>query len=126
VSSYARRRHELSKWLAQNELDLFIVSSRPNLRYLTGFTGEGISLVSHSEAVLITDRRYEVEAGEEAPDCQVIFAEQGYLREVASYLARLEQPRAGFESQHLTYANYRKLAELAEGAELVPTEGRDC
>jgi len=123
VSSYARRRHELSKWLAQNELDLFIVSSRPNLRYLTGFTGEGISLVSHSEAVLITDRRYEVEAGEEAPDCQVIFAEQGYLREVASYLARLEQPRAGFESQHLTYANYRKLAELAEGAELVPTEG---
>ncbi len=87
MSSYARRRRELSKWLAQDKLDLFIVSSRPNLRYVTGFTGEGIGLVSPSEAVLITDRRYEVEAGEEAPDCQVIFAERGYLRQVASYLA---------------------------------------
>lgn len=122
MSSYARRRHELSKWLAQNELDLFIVSSRPNLRYLTGFTGEGIGLVSPSEAVLITDRRYEVEAGEETPDCQVIFAEKGHLQQLASYLAKLEQPRAGFESQHLSYANYRKLAELADVAELVPAE----
>jgi len=123
VSSYARRRHELSKRLEQDELDLFIVSSRPNLRYLTGFSGEGIGLVSPSEAVLITDRRYEVEAGEEARDCQIIFAEQGYLQQLGSYLAELEQPRAGFESQHLSYANYRKLVELADGAELVSVEG---
>ncbi len=123
MSSYARRRHELSKWLEQDELDLFIVSSRPNLRYLTGFTGEGIGLVSASRAVLITDRRYEIEAGEEASDCQVVFAEQGHLQQLASYLAELEQPRAGFESQHLSYANYRKLAELADAADLVPAEG---
>ncbi len=123
MSSYTRRRHELSKWLEQNELELFIVSSRPNIRYLTGFTGEGIGIVSSSEAVLITDRRYEVEAGEEAPDCQVIFAERGYLRQLASYLGKLEQPRAGFESQHLSYANYRKLAEMADVAELVPAGG---
>ncbi len=123
MSSYARRRHELSKRLEQDELDLFIVSSRPNLRYLTGFSGEGIGLVSPSEAVLITDRRYEVEAGEEARDCQIIFAEQGYLQQLGSYLAELEQPRAGFESQHLSYANYRKLVELADGAELVSVEG---
>jgi len=122
VSSYARRRYELSKWLAQDELDLFIVSSRPNLRYLTGFTGEGIGLVSPSEAVLITDRRYEVEAGEEAADCQIIFAERGYLQQLASYLAEPDQCRVGFESQHLSYANHRKLAELADAAELVPTE----
>jgi len=122
VSNYARRRKELSESIQQNELDLFIVSSRPNLRYLTGFTGEGIGLVSPDETMLITDRRYEVEAGEEAPDCQVIFAEQGYLRQLASYLAESEQPRVGFESQHLSYANYQKLAELAGAAELVPTE----
>jgi len=123
VSSYARRRHELSKWLAQNKLELFIVSSRPNLRYLTGFTGEGIGLIGPDTAVLITDRRYEVEAGEEAPDCQIIFAERGYLRQLAGYLAELGGCRAGFESQHLSYANYRKLAELADAAELVPAEG---
>jgi len=122
VSSYARRRHELSKRLEQDELDLFIVSSRPNLQYLTGFTGEGLGLVSPSRAVLITDRRYEIEAGEEAPDCQVIFAERGYLQQLASYLAKLEQPRVGFESQHLSYANYQKLAELADAAKLVPAE----
>ena len=120
--SYARRRHELSKWLEQDDLALFITSSRPNLRYLTGFTGEGIGIVSPSEAVLITDRRYEVEAGEEAPDCLVIFAEQGHLQQLASYLTELGRCRAGFESQHLSYANYRKLADLADAAELVPVE----
>jgi len=123
VSSYARRRKELSESIQQDELDVLIVSSRPNLRYLTGFTGEGIGVVGPSWAVLITDRRYEVEAGEEAPDCQIIFAEQGYLQQLASYLAKLERPRAGFESQHLSYANYRKLVELADAAELVPVEG---
>jgi len=123
VSSYARRRHELSKWLAQNKLDLFIVSSRPNLRYVTGFTGEGIGVVGPDPPVLISDRRYEVEAGEEAPDCQVIFAERGYLRQLAGYLAEIDQYRAGFESQHLSFANYKKLAELADVAELVPAEG---
>jgi len=123
VSSYVRRREELSESIQQDELDVLIVSSRPNIRYLTGFTGEGLGVVGPSWAVLITDRRYEVEAGEEAPDCQVIFAERGYLQELASYFAKLEQPRAGFESQHLSYANYRKLVELADGAELVPVEG---
>ena len=123
MSSYARRRHELSKRLEQDELDLFIVSSRPNIRYLTGFTGEGLGLVSSSRAVLITDRRYEVEAGEEASDCQVIFAEQGHLQQLARYLAELGTCRAGFESRHLSYANYRKLAELADAADLVPVEG---
>ncbi len=123
MNSYARRRHELSRWLEQNELDLLVVSSPPNLRYLTGFIGEGIGIIGLDPPVLISDRRYEVEAGEQVPDCTVIFAEQGYLQQLACYLAELGRCRAGFESQHLSYSSYEKIAGLVDEVELVPTEG---
>jgi len=122
MSRYQQRRDEMSEWIKGNDIDLFIVSSRPNLRYLTGFTGEGIGVVGSDPPVLISDRRYEVEAGEEAPDCQVIFAERGYLQQLASYLSELGGCRAGFESQHLSYSSYEKLVGLVDDVELAPTE----
>jgi len=123
MSHYQQRRDELSEWIKGNDIDLFIVTSRSNIRYLTGFTGEGIGVVGSDPPVLITDRRYEVEAGEEAPGCQIIFAEQGYLQQLASYLAELGGCRAGFEGEHLSYGSYEKLAEQVDNTELVPAKG---
>ncbi len=123
MSRYQQRCDELGEWIKGDDLDLFIVTSRPNLRYLTGFTGEGIGVVGSDPPVLITDRRYEIEAGEEAPGCQIIFAEQGYLQQLASYLAELGGCRAGFEDEHLSYGSHKKLAEQVDNAELVPAKG---
>jgi Xaa-Pro aminopeptidase len=123
LSRYQERRDNLLKWVERNGFDLFIVTAGANLRYLTGFTGEGIAVVSAEETVVVSDRRYEVEAAHELPDCEVRFAEEGYLREVAAYLRQLSKCRAAFEGQHVTYASHQKLAELADSAVLTPTEG---
>ena len=122
MSLYLQRRAGLREWTAQNSLALFIVSSTVNLRYLTGFTGEGIGVIGQDKIVVITDRRYEVEAMQELSDCEVRFAEQGYLKELAACISDRGKCRAGFESQHLSCASYEKLKALPHPAELVPAQ----
>ena len=122
MSYYPKRRARLVEWASGNDLDIFLVTAAVNLRYLTGFTGEGMGAISGDRTLVVTDRRYEVEAGQELPDCEVVFAEEGYLQELAGYISCLGRCRAGFESQHLTYAAHQKLSELAASAELVPTK----
>jgi len=44
-------------------LDALLVTSRPNIRYLTGFSGSaGVAVVSREEVLLITDFRYDEQA----------------------------------------------------------------
>ena len=48
-------------------LDALLVTSRPNIRYLTGFSGSaGVAVVTSREAVLITDFRYDEQARAES------------------------------------------------------------
>ncbi len=122
MTSYKSRRAGLVEWAGENNLEAFIITSEVNLRYLTGFTGEGLGAISADQAMVVTDRRYEVEAAGQLSDCEVLFAEEGYLQELALYLGKLGKSRVGFESRHLTYASFQKLGELAGDVELVPTE----
>ncbi len=123
MSCYEKRRARLVAWTGENNLDLFLATAGVNLRYLTGFTGEGMGAISGERTMVVTDRRYEVEVGQELPDCEVVFAEEGYLEELAAHINCLGKCRAGFESRHLTYAAHQKLSELAESVELAPTKG---
>ena len=44
-------------------LDALLVTSRPNIRYLTGFSGSaGVAVVTREEVLLITDFRYDEQA----------------------------------------------------------------
>lgn len=54
--------------LAREGLAAFIVFDGPDIRYLTGFTGEATGLcVGPGEVVLLTDGRFTVQAAEQAP-----------------------------------------------------------
>ena len=110
-------------WTDQNEVQAFIVSAEANVRYLTGFTGEAIAVISAQESVLVTDRRYEQEAAAQVSDCHIIFGEEGYRRDVAEYLAQSAADRVGFEADTLTYATYQYLDEQLSDVELVSTRG---
>lgn len=71
----AARRARLRPALDALGLDLLLVTARPNVAYLTGFTGSnGQLLVARDPAGdrLITDDRYTGRAAEEAPDLEVV------------------------------------------------------
>jgi Xaa-Pro dipeptidase len=113
------RRSRLRERLAALDLEAALITRLVNVRYLTGFTGSnGAVLVTADGAVLATDGRYTTQAGEQAPDVELVIE-----RDVAALLAR-EAPargvrRLGFEEHDVTVAAYDSLTEAGHGAELV-------
>ena len=111
-------------------LETLVVTSLPNITYLTNFTGtSAIVVLTREHLYFVTDFRYvtEVEALREAqPGLDLVVVEGSYDAAVAQVLGRLPG-RAGFESQHLTVARHTwfvsTLSTQTPALELVAVEG---
>ena len=106
-----------------------LITDALNVRWLTGFTGSfGSVLVGPEEAVLITDSRYTVQAGEQLPDHveAVIIGSDAGQRMTDLLSQRLRSDQLAFESDHITVSVLESLttdlAESGAAAELVPTK----
>src|SRR5437899_13058321 len=61
------RQEALVRALATEELDGLLVTSRANIRYLTGFSGSAaLVMVTRADVLLVTDFRYDEQARAEA------------------------------------------------------------
>lgn len=105
------------------KIDALLVTSRKNIRYLTGFTGSAAQLlVQPHRTTIFTDPRYDIQAREQV-DCQVnVSSQPASALEVA--LKRRAIRRLGFEAQHVHYSDYARHREaLPASTRLVPTSG---
>lgn len=106
-----------------------LVTHRPNVRYLTGFTGSaGMLLVpTDADAVLVTDGRYAEQATGQV-------REAGVPAEIEVAATQVDQHRLlagaahglgrlGLEAHAVTWAVQRALSERLAPVEIVPTEG---
>jgi Xaa-Pro aminopeptidase len=93
--------------------DAMLITSRPNLRYLTGFTGSnGVAVVSALATWFFTDPRYQFQAAQEVT--AKARAVKGHLLEqVAKLATRHSWRRLGFEPDHLTAGQVELLQEKA-------------
>ena len=107
-----RRRDLLVQGLPAHTADCLLVSSPPNVRYLSGFTGSNaLLLVSEGETTLFTDPRYTIRAKQES-DCPAVIA-KGSLHEAASKrIARRKWRRIGVEQGKITYSAYIDLEKF--------------
>ncbi len=80
------RLDALRKRMSDDGLDAFVVNSPANVRYLTGFSGEGM-LVVDEDVTLCSDSRYTVQAAEEAPWLTVSGTGGGHVGKAATRLA---------------------------------------
>ncbi len=120
--------------MTARNLDALVVTSLPNILYLTNFSGTAAIVVATMEALhFVTDFRYitAVEGARgtatECPNLELIVADGSYDATLARLLASLPG-RVGFESVHLTVKRYNWLTRTLAAAggtacELVPTEG---
>lgn len=122
---FADRRAAVREWMAEEKegVDALLVSAPPNVRWLTGFTGEGLLVLDEDGPLLCTDSRYAVQAAEEAPGIEFV-ADSGHLAQAIERLQESGAQRAGFEAAHLPYASFQQLDEKLEDVELVPLEDR--
>jgi Xaa-Pro aminopeptidase len=114
-----RRLAALRAALAASELDAMLVTSLPNIRYLSGFSGSSALLVvTAHDTLLLTDFRYSIQAAAEAG------AVARVVIELTSLWARLwaELPAMrgvesiAFESAHVSHADFQRLVEPPQGA----------
>lgn len=96
-----------------------------NIRWLTGYTGEGCAFVSTDAQVIITDFRYVEQAGRQAPECTCLRTEAG-LPERAHVKSLCEKYGIGklfVETDYLIYDDYHALDTYLTDVELVPLGG---
>jgi Xaa-Pro aminopeptidase len=106
----ARVRGEITK----KGLDALIVSSLFNIRYLTGFTGSNaLLIITQKSSVFLSDIRYTLQAKQEVKDCRrIIITKIGLYEEATKRNLLDSSKKVGFESQQVTYAQYRTLRKL--------------
>jgi len=117
------RISDVREWMTGEGVDGLLVSAEPNVRWLTGFTGEGLLVLDDDGLLLCTDSRYSVQAGEEAPWLEFV-ADSGHLDGAIERLTQVGSGRVGFESSHLPYSSYQRLDEALEDADMMPLDDR--
>ncbi len=117
----AARADRLVDRLAEREVDSLLVTNLMNVRYLSGFTGtNALCLIGPQERLFLTDFRYVERAKIEVPDFERLRGKQDLLGEAAERMSG----RVGFEDQHMTVRQHKRLEELVgENVELVPAGG---
>jgi Xaa-Pro aminopeptidase len=110
----SRRLAALADRLTATHIDGLLVTSLPNIRYLTGFSGSSALLfVTPRDVVFVTDFRYQTQAADEVGDLARVSVEPQSLWvglwHQLSQLPNLDV--AGFESGHLLHRDFQRLLE---------------
>lgn len=104
----------LRRALTAQHVDAMLVTSLPNIRYLTGFSGSAaLVVVSRHEVVLLTDFRYQTQVADEVAGAARVVIEAhslwARLWPVLPELSGVE--RVAFESAHLLHRDFQRLME---------------
>jgi Xaa-Pro aminopeptidase len=119
-----RRIAALVDGLTAAHVDGLLITSLPNIRYLTGFSGSSaILFVSGRDIVFITDFRYQTQVVSEVGDLARVSIEPQSLWtglwQQLSTLGYLEV--IGFESGHLLHRDFQRLLESGARWQWRPT-----
>jgi Xaa-Pro aminopeptidase len=120
MADYADRRRRLNELV---EADAFVAynyenSDRATLRYLTGFTGEGLLIVRSEETVLLTDSRYTEQAAHEAPGVAIEDNRTWTGKGAAESIDSRKIRRVAFAAQRVSHSWVQALQKVTS-AELV-------
>src|SRR5262245_27533488 len=129
-----RRHRTVRRQLATRGLDALVVTSLPNVLYLTNFTGStAIAVVAADRLHFLTDFRYVTAVNSargtayECPGLELVTVDGSYDASLAQLLQTMGGARKiGFEAANLTVSRHSwlvsTLAREADPPQLVPTE----
>lgn len=120
-----RRLAALLERMVASHLDALLVTSLPNVRYLTGFSGSSaLLLVTGREVHLVTDFRYQMQASAEVGDvCNVRVETNNLWSGLWRLMGGLAGIQAvGFESAHLLHRDFERLLERGDYWHWRPTK----
>jgi Xaa-Pro aminopeptidase len=108
--------------LGEHKLDAILVSSLPNIRYLSGFTGShALCLLTSSNQFLLTDGRYVQQARSEVTEFQTRFSSGSLFELMRAKKIAANLRRVGYESQTMTVAEFANLKKFFPRLEFIPS-----
>lgn len=106
-----RRLEKVRERLEALQIDAFILTYLPHIRYLVGFTGSnGLLLIKKEETYFFTDFRYKEQSKQEIPEFVETIITGDLLQEAVKRIS--DKERVGFDSNHISFANYKRLKEV--------------
>ena len=134
TDTLSRRLHAIRDALALAKVDALVVTSLPNVLYLTNFGGSSaIVVLTADRLIFITDSRYVSTISDmrgtahECPQLELVTVGGAYDATLAQILAALPSARVGFEAAHLSVSRHAWLlkatGDSATSPQLVATEG---
>lgn len=116
-SARERRQAALVERLVASHLDGLLITSLPNIRYLTGFSGSNaLVLLTARETHLVTDFRYQTQAADESGEvCHVRIEASSLWTGLWGLLSAMQGVQSvGFESAHLLHKDFQRLLEQGD------------
>jgi Xaa-Pro aminopeptidase len=120
--THAARRALAQAKIAALDADAALITSRPNVRYLTGLVSSNAALLLPADGpgVLATDSRYEEAARRDCPDLDLVV--ERFIEPALAGLAADRGVRVlAFEAQEMTVERHLELASHDGGPALVPS-----
>jgi Xaa-Pro aminopeptidase len=127
MSTFAMRRERLCHATAEEGLDALLVTSPINVTYLTGFSGEASYLfLGRAKTLLVSDGRFKEQIAEECPglDTYIRPPDQTLPEATIAQISAFAPRSVGFESGHLTVAEFQALADGVKTADWKPSPDR--
>lgn len=98
-------------------VDAVLLTNAANMRFVSGFIGEGYVYLSKKSALIVTDSRYTIAAAAECPDFQIIeWNRKGYYAPFMEAARRDGIQALGIEDEEMTVSAYEKLASQMKEA----------
>src|SRR3984893_4627616 len=118
---HAARRRRAQEKIAETAADAALITSGPNVRYLTGLASSNAALLLAvgGTAVLATDSRYTLAAQRDCPDLELI-TERFIEPRLAAEMTNRGWHTVAFEAYEMSVERHQELAARAEGVNLVP------
>jgi translation elongation factor P len=115
------RRRRAQQMVAELGADAVLITSGPNVRYLTGLASSNAAVLLPADggAVLATDSRYALAAERDCPDLELV-TERFIEPRLAAEMTRRGMRVVAFEAHEMTVARHAELAAEAGGVTTIP------
>lgn len=115
------RLDKVRQKMIEQQVDGLLITDPLNRRYLSGFSGSaGSLLITQEKAQLIVDFRYFERAEREAPAWEQVRIKNKYQETLVEAVNAIGIKRLGFESDHMTVAQWEETRAELPAVELAP------
>jgi len=106
-----------------NNCSGFMLKDENNIRYFSGYTGEGIAIISENGCAIITDSRYTEQAQNQAEGFEIIdFAGSKYMDTIKNTCEKLKVESVCYEADVVTCDEFNTMKAAFSSINLVPTK----